>query len=182
MGHPRRKNKYGLTPQQEKFCQAYVDKIGLNETDYIVNAYRSAYNCSVAEDETCRRRGYELLEEGTPTARRIAMLEEQIEKEIIAKAVINREKEIGKCQEIEDLDPNIFYKTSKKTGLPTPKNVWEIPKRFRIYLHPMVVKGKIVWLPDKKIAMSRKDDLTGIKADKNLNINHNLNEFGDIIL
>ena len=41
----RVKNRHGLTPQQELFCQYVVDAYGTDTKGILVAAYRKAYNC-----------------------------------------------------------------------------------------------------------------------------------------
>lgn len=166
-----REKKDGLTPQQEAFCQAYVDGYGCTEREKVVNAYRKAYNCSSdANEETHRRRGYEMLKDGTRTAQRIKMLKDEIAKD----KTIERGKVVTRNVKIMDIDPlaDLFI-TDEVTKKKRPRRLDEIREEVRKLLHPVFVRGKLVWLPDKKLAEKIVIDLMGFESAKEINLNHN---------
>lgn len=63
-------NEFGVTEQQEKFCQAFV------ETGSTIESYRRAYNAEKMAPNTISKRGSELLDNGKITGR-IATLREK---------------------------------------------------------------------------------------------------------
>ena len=69
----------GLTPKQEKFCQAYI------KTGNATESYRAAYNCIKMKPESVNRMAYDLLQDLKITSR-IKELSAEIKNQAIADA------------------------------------------------------------------------------------------------
>ena len=107
----RAKNKHGLTPQQELFCQYVVDAYGNDTKGILVAAYRKAYNCkNDAQANTHYANASRLMANSKIIAR-----VEQLREEQARLASISRERIISDDVSILDLDPLDLWTIDSKT-------------------------------------------------------------------
>lgn len=172
----RKKNKYGLTPQQELFCQAYVDAYGTDEHGILVAAYRKAYNCKSTSKEGTHYTSASLLMKDPKIAQRI----EQLEAEQRRIANISKEQLIDRNVKILTTDPLRLMKLDPTTGNYIARRLNEIPRNLRMLVTPTVIKGRMVYMLDKKTAEQRVIDLCGYDAPKDINVKNSGNMLGEL--
>lgn len=164
----RKKDKNGLTHQQELFCQYVVDAYGTDTRGVLVNAYRKAYNCkSDAKTETHYSHASVLANKDKIRARIEELKRQQAERK-----TIEREDVVTRNVKILDLDPlEEFFKIDEITGKAVPRKLHEIRKEVRKLLNPVVVRGgTLVWLPDKKDAQDKLIGMLGFEKAKDINV------------
>lgn len=172
----RRKNKHGLTPQQEAFCQAYVDAYGTDEHGILVAAYRKAYNCkATAKDDTHYSNASRLMNDSKIVARI-----EQLEEEQRRLCAISKEELISRNAKILRTDPLKLMKLDPTTGNYIAKRLNEIPVNIRMLVTPQVVHGRMVYVLDKKTAQQVLIDLCGYDAPKDINVKNTGNVNGEL--
>lgn len=172
----RRKNKHGLTPQQEAFCQAYVDAYGTDEHGIMVAAYRKAYNCkSDAQAATHYNKAYQLYQRGEIRARI-----EQIEEEQRRPCTVSKDEMISRNAKILTTDPLRLMKLDPTTGNYIAKRLNEIPVNIRMLVTPQVVHGRMMYVLDKKTAQQVLIDLCGYDAPKDINVKNTGNVNGEL--
>ena len=114
----RAKNEYGLTPQQEAFCQYVVDAYGNNPKGILVKAYQMAYNCkSDAKIDTHYSRASNLAKHSKVRARINQLREEQARL-----LTISRDELISEDVELLRIDPLDLWILDAKTNRWRRKN------------------------------------------------------------
>ena len=173
----RIKNKHGLTPQQEAFCQYVVDAYGTETRGILIAAYRKAYNC---KSDVRANTHYELasrLYNNVKIRSRI----EQLQEEQARIATITRDELITRNANKIRLDPlELFYKDNE-TGRLRMKPLDELPKRIREIFN-LDTGGKMTPTINKEAAEDRIIRMLGYDAKKDITIN-GLNPFaGEICI
>lgn len=163
----RKKNKHGLTPQQEAFCRAYVDAYGTDEHGIMVAAYRKAYNCKSTAKEGTHYSSASLLMKDPKITQRIEQLEEE-QRQLVT---VTKEELIDRNAKILKTDPLRLMKLDPATGNYIAKRLNEIPVNIRMLVTPQVIHGRMVYVLDKKTAQQVLIDLCGYDAAKDININ-----------
>ena len=165
----RIKNEYGLTPQQELFCQYVVDAYGNDSRGILVNAYRKAYNCkNDAQAATHYSNASRLMDNSKIIAR-----VEQLREEQSRLASISRELMISDDVSILDLDPLDLWIVDEKTLQWRMRYLHEIPRRIRKILKFTRNGKKIIPDVDKDAARRRLIDVLGYASAKDINITAN---------
>ena len=172
----RRKNKHGLTPQQEAFCQAYVDAYGTDEHGILVAAYRKAYNCKSDALASSHYTKASLLMKEVKIRQRIEQLEEEQRK----LCMVSKEELISRNTKILRTDPLRLMKLDPATGNYIAKRLNEIPVSIRMLVTPQVVHGRMVYVLDKKTAQQVLIDLCGYDAPKDINVKNTGNVNGEL--
>ncbi len=172
----RVKNKHGLTPQQELFCQYVVDAYGTDTKGILVAAYRKAYNCkNDAQANTHYANASRLMANSKIRAR-----VEQLREEQARLASISRERIISDDVSILDLDPLDLWTIDSKTGRWRMRYLHEIPKKTRKLLKFVRVGKNIVPEVDKDAAKKRLIDVLGFAAAKDINVTSQSNVAGEL--
>lgn len=174
----RKKNKYGLTPQQELFCQYVVDAYGSDTKGILVAAYRKAYNCKNDAKASTHYTSASLLMDNPKIAQRI----EELEEELSRPRTIAREKLISDDVAILDLDPLDLWTIDEKTHVWRMRYIHEIPKRTRKLLKFTRNGKRLVPDVDKDAAKKRLIDVLGYASAKDLNITSNNNVSGELMI
>lgn len=172
----RKKNKHGLTPQQEAFCRAYVEAYGTEEHGIMVAAYRKAYNCKSTAKEGTHYTSASLLMKDPKIVQRI----EQLEEEQRRLATISKEELISRNTKILTTDPLKLMKLDPATGNYIAKRLNEIPVNIRMLVTPQVVHGRMMYVLDKKTAQQVLIDLCGYDAPKDINVKNTCNVNGEL--
>lgn len=168
----RKKDKNGLTPQQELFCQYVVDAYGSDTKGILVAAYRKAYNCKSEEKKGWHySRASELMNDGKIQGRIEELREEQSRL-----ASITRDQLVSDDVDIINLDPLDLWTIDGKTGRWRMRTLHEIPKKTRKLLKFVRVGKNIVPEVDKDAAKKRLIDVLGFAAAKDVN----LTQHGDL--
>ena len=162
----RAKNEYGLTPQQEAFCQYVVDAYGNNPKGILVKAYQMAYNCkSDAKIDTHYSRASNLAKHSKVRARINQLREEQARL-----LTISRDELISEDVELLRIDPLDLWILDAKTNRWRMRYIHEIPKKIRGLLKFEVKGSKLVPIIDRDAAKKRLIDLLGYASAKDVNI------------
>lgn len=171
----RKKDKNGLTPQQELFCQYVVDAYGTDTRGVLVAAYRKAYNCkSDAKADWHYSRASELAKNG-----KIAVRIEELREERARLATISRDRIISDDVKILELDPLDLWIFDEKKGVWRMRYLHEIPKEIRKLLKFTRNGKNIIPDVDKDAAKKRLIDVLGYASAKDLNIKTN-NVMGEL--
>ena len=171
----RKKDKNGLTPQQELFCQYVVDAYGTDTRGVLVAAYRKAYNCkSDAKADWHYVRACELAKKGN-----IAVRIDELREERARLATISRERIISDDVKILELDPLDLWIFDEKKGVWRMRYLHEIPKEIRKLLKFTRNGKNIIPDVDKDAAKKRLIDVLGYASAKDLNIKTN-NVMGEL--
>lgn len=162
----RKKDKNGLTHQQELFCQYVLDAYGTDTRGILVAAYRKAYNCkSDAKSETHYSNASRLMNDSKIIARL-----EQLREEQSRYSTISRERLISDDVEILDLDPLSLWIQDERTGQWRMRAPHEIPKKIR-KLIKFVKNGKrLIPDVDKDAAKKRLIDVLGFASARDINL------------
>lgn len=172
----RIKNKQGLTPQQELFCQYVVDAYGTETRGILVNAYRKAYNCkSDAKANWHYARASELAKDG-----KIAVRIEQLREERATLATISRERIISDDVKILELDPLALWIVDENSHQWRMRYLHEIPKDIRRLLKFTRNGRRLVPDVDKDAAKKRLIEVLGYASAKDLNITTKGNMLGEL--
>lgn len=172
----RVKNKYGLTHQQELFCQYVVDAYGNNPKGVLVEAYRRAYNCrNDAKAETHYAKASQLANED-----KIRIRIEQLREEQARLATISRERIISDDVALLEIDPLDLWIQDEKSGKWRMRFLNEIPKRIRKLIKFVRAGKNIIPDVDKDAARKRLIDVLGYASAKELNVNNKGNIIGEI--
>lgn len=172
----RKKNKYGLTPQQELFCQYVVDAYGTDTRGILVAAYRKAYNCKSDTKADWHYSEATKLRQDPKIAQRI----EQLEEELARPRTIARERLISDDVRILDLDPLDLWIIDEKTGLWRMRYLHEIPKDIRRLLKFTRNGKRLIPDVDKDAAKKRLIDVLGYASAKDLNITSTTSHSGEL--
>lgn len=162
----RIKNRHGLTPQQELFCQYVVDAYGTDTRGIIVSAYRKAYNCkSDAKASTHYSSASQLMKDPKITHRIERLREER------AKLVtVSRERIISDDVKILDLDPLSLWIEDDRTHQWRMRYLHEIPKETRRLLKFSRSGRRLIPDVDKDAAKKRLIEVLGYASPKDLKI------------
>lgn len=172
----RVKNKHGLTPQQEMFCQYVVDAYGNDSRGILVRAYRKAYNCKNDAQASTHYVNASKLMNNTKIILRI----EQLQEERARLATISRERIISDDVKILDLDPLSLWIEDDETHKWRMRYLHEIPKDIRRLLKFTRNGKRLVPDVDKDAAKKRLIDVLGYASAKDLNITSNKKMFGEL--
>lgn len=165
----RTKNKHGLTPQQELFCQYVVDAYGSDAKGVLVAAYRKAYNCkSDSKAETHWSNASRLMADSKVKAR-----VEELREERARLATISRERIISDDVRIIELDPLDLWIEDEKTHTWRMRYINEIPKGVRKLLSFKLVGKRLIPNVDKGAAKKRLIEVLGYAKAKDINITGN---------
>ena len=171
----RKKDKNGLTHQQELFCQYVVDAYGNDTRGILVAAYRKAYNCkSDVKADWHYARASELAKNS-----KIAVRIEQLKEERARLATISRDRIISDDVKILELDPLDLWIFDEKKGVWRMRYLHEIPKEIRKLLKFTRNGKNIIPDVDKDAAKKRLIDVLGYASAKDLNIKTN-NVMGEL--
>lgn len=172
----RKKNKHGLTAQQELFCQYVVDAYGTDTRGVLVTAYRKAYNCKNDAKASTHYTSASLLMSDPKIAQRV----EQLQEERARLATISRERIISDDVKILDLDPLTLWIEDEKTHKWRMRYLHEIPKEIRSLLKITRNGKRLVPDVDKDAAKKRLIDVLGYASAKDLNITTNNTVSGEL--
>ena len=161
----RIKNKHGLTPQQEMFCQYVVDAYGTDTRGILVAAYRKAYNCQTDKEYWHYSKASELYKDG-----KIRDRIEQLQEERARLATISRERIISDDVKILDLDPLALWIEDEKTHQWRMRYLHEIPKETRRLLKFTRNGRRLVPDVDKDAAKKRLIEVLRYASAKDINI------------
>ena len=172
----RKKDKNGLTPQQELFCQYVVDAYGNDTRGVLVAAYRKAYNCKSDAKANTHYTSASLLMNNPKIAQRV----EELREEQARLATISREKLISDDVKILELDPLDLWIFDERKKVWRMRYLHEIPKAVRKLLK--FTRGGKGVIPDvdKDAAKKRLIDVLGFSSDKNFNVTTNANMVGEL--
>lgn len=161
----RIKNKYGLTPQQELFCQYVVDEYATDTRGILVAAYRKAYNCRNDAKNATHYTSASLLMNNPKITQRI----EQLREERARLATISRERIISDDVKILQLDPLCLWIEDENTHQWRMRYLHEIPKEIRRLLKFIRNGKRLVPDVDKDAAKKRLIDVLGY-ASTDINV------------
>ena len=140
----RVKDENGLTPQQEKFCQYFVDGYAVDEKGCASAAYRRAYNCKSMKDSAVWVNASRLMND-TKVTLRIQQLKDEA-----AKAHRLTREDIRRIRErVATLDPLELFNVTPGGGLQM-KKLNELPKDLREAISIKYEGGKWVLDFDKQ--------------------------------
>lgn len=165
----RKKDKNGLTHQQELFCQYVVDAYGNDTRGILVTAYRMAYNCKNDAKANTHYCSASLLMKNPKITQRI----EQLQEEARALKSISREQLISEDVDILNIDPLDLWIYDTKTNNYRLRFINEIPKRIRKLIKFARVGKRLIPDVDKDAAKKRLIDVLGYASAKDLNIKTN---------
>lgn len=168
----RIKNEYGLTPQQELFCQYVVDAYGSDTKGILVAAYRKAYNCRNDAKAGTHYSSASLLMDNPKIAQRVQQLIEEQSR----MATITRDEIVSRDIAILNIDPLDLWIEDPKTHAWRMRYINEIPKSVRKLLRFQRVGKRMVPDVDKEAAIKRLIDVLGYDASKD-----NVSAGGNII-
>lgn len=163
----RIKNKHGLTPQQELFCQYVVDAYGSDTKGILVAAYRKAYNCRSEVRENTHYEKASKLNNEVKIRSRIEQLQQQREQE----ASITRERIVSDDVKILDIDPLDLWIEDPKLQCWRLRYINEIPKHIRKLIKFVRVGKRLIPDVDKDAARKRLIDVLGFASAKDINVN-----------
>lgn len=172
----RRKDKNGLTPQQELFCQYVVDAYGSDTKGILVAAYRKAYNCKNDAKANTHYCSASLLMNNPKITQRV----EELKEERARLATISRERIISDDVKILDLDPLSLWIQDEKTQVWRMRLLYEIPKEIRKLLKFTHSGKRIVPDVDKDAAKKRLIEVLGYASAKDINITSNSSAIGEL--
>lgn len=172
----RKKDKNGLTHQQELFCQYVVDAYGTDTRGVLVTAYRKAYNCKSDAKSGTHYTSASLLMKDPKITQRIEQLREEREK----LCTISRERIISDDVKILEMDPLDLWILDEKAHQWRMRYLHEIPKGTRKLLKFIRVGKRMIPDIDKDAAKKRLIDVLGFASAKDLNINTTSNMLGEL--
>lgn len=160
-------NKYGLTAQQEAFCQYVVDAYGCNPKGILVNAYRKAYNCKADSKAESHYQKASQLYKQVKIRSRI----EQLREERARLLTISREEIISEDVSIMRLDPLELWIEDEQTHQWRMRYLNEIPQHIRKFLKFVQRGRRMVPDVDKDAAKKRLIEVLGYASAKDVNVN-----------
>lgn len=173
----RKKDKNGLTAQQELFCQYVVDAYGTDTRGVLVAAYRKAYNCKSDAKANTHYTSASLLMNNPKITQRV----EELREERARLATISRERIISDDVKILETDPLDLWIFDEKKGGWRMRQLHEIPKDIRKLLGFTRIGKGIFPDIDKNAAKKRLIDVLGF-ASKDLNVTTNVNMDGELLI
>lgn len=165
----RSKNKHGLTPQQEMFCQYVVDAYGTDTRGVLVSAYRKAYNCRSDSLPSTHWSNASRLMANSKVKARVEELEEERARMIS----ISREKLISDDVRRIELDPLELWIFDEEKKVWRMRYIHEIPRHTRKLLKFVRSGKRLIPDVDKDAAIKRLIDVLGYASAKDLNITSN---------
>lgn len=174
----RKKNPYGLTPQQELFCQYVVDAYGTDTRGILVAAYRKAYNCKNDAKANTHYSSASILMSNPKITQRV----EQLQEERAKLATISRERIISDDVKILDLDPLSLWILDENTHQWRMRYVHEIPKEIRRLLKFTRSGKRLIPDVDKDAAKKRLIEVLGFASAKDLNVYNSSSLMGEICI
>ena len=169
----QKKDKNGLTPQQEKFCQEVVRaEYSSDGSGVLITAYRKAYNCK-SEGEKPTKTQYEnasRLWNDSKIRARIKEIEEEHRKAL----TLSHAEFVSNDIWLNDLDVLDLMKYDESIGAWRMRRVYEMPKEIRKRV-PFKIdnKGRMIPDLDKEAIRDRLVKVLGFadeKSDVNVNI------------
>lgn len=170
---------YRLFPIYEKFCQHVVDAYGENEKKTLIKAYELANGLPPTPDKKVRDYRYKRASEWMKKQEIIGRCQE-IERELNREKSMSRERVITRNVNILEGDPLITMKEDPETGQYVWRRLNEIPKFWRKYVTPVVLRGRMVYILDKKTAEQRIIDLCGYDSPKEYNVHNTGTTMGEL--
>lgn len=170
---------YKLFPVWEKFCQHVVDAYGENDRKTLIRAYELANGLPPTPDKKERQKRYDKASIWMKNSEIKGRCEE-IERELDAEKTIARERLITRNVNILEGDPIITMKEDPETGQYVWRRLNEIPRHWRKLVTPMVLRGRVVYILDKKHAEQRIIDLCGYEAAKDVNVHSTNSTSGEL--
>lgn len=170
---------YKLFPIWEKFCRHVVDAYGENDKKTLIRAYELANGLPPTPDKKVRQKRYDKASEWMKNSEIRGRCEE-IERELNQERTMSRERIITRNINILEGDPLISMKENPETGMYVWKRLNEIPKFWRKLVVPTPVRGRMVYILDKKAAEQRIIDLCGYDSPKHLNIHSDGSTTGEL--
>lgn len=170
---------YRLFPVWEKFCQHVVDAFGENERKTLIRAYELANGMPPTPDKNVRKTRYNKASDWmkNPDIRGRC---EEIERDREKLLTISPEKLVSRNVKIIEGDPLKLMREDEETGTYVFRRLNEIPRNYRKLVTPTVVRGRVVYILDKKTAERNLIDILGLKKET---LTHNVNrDLTDIAL
>lgn len=170
---------YRLFPVWEKFCQHVVDAFGENERKTLIRAYELANGLPPTPDKNVRKTRYNKASDWmkNPDIRGRC---EEIERDREKLLTISPEKLVSRNVKIIEGDPLNLMREDEETGTYVFRRLNEIPRNYRKLVTPTVVRGRVVYILDKKTAERNLIDILGLKKET---LTHNVNrDLTDIAL
>ena len=170
---------YRLFPVWEKFCQHVVDAFGENERKTLIRAYELANGMPPTPDKNVRKTRYNKASDWmkNPDIRGRC---EEIERDREKLLTISAEKLVSRNVKIIEGDPLNLMREDEETGTYVFRRLNEIPRNYRKLVTPTVVRGRVVYILDKKTAERNLIDILGLKKET---LTHNVNrDLTDIAL
>lgn len=170
---------YRLFPVWEKFCQHVVDAFGENERKTLIRAYELANGMPPTPDKNVRKTRYNKASDWmkNPDIRGRC---EEIERDREKLLTISPEKLVSRNVKIIEGDPLNLMREDEETGTYVFRRLNEIPRNYRKLVTPTVVRGRVVYILDKKTAERNLIDILGLKKET---LTHNVNrDLTDIAL
>lgn len=170
---------YRLFPVWEKFCQHVVDAFGENERKTLIRAYELANGMPPTPDKNVRKARYNKASDWmkNPDIRGRC---EEIERDREKLLTISPEKLVSRNVKIIEGDPLNLMREDEETGTYVFRRLNEIPRNYRKLVTPTVVRGRVVYILDKKTAERNLIDILGLKKET---LTHNVNrDLTDIAL
>ena len=170
---------YRLFPVWEKFCQHVVDAFGENERKTLIRAYELANGMPPTPDKNVRKTRYNKASDWmkNPDIRGRC---EEIERDREKLLTISPEKLVSRNVKIIEGDPLNLMREDEETGTYVFRRLNEIPRNYRKLVTPTVVRGRVVYILDKKTAERNLIDILGLKQET---LTHNVNrDLTDIAL
>lgn len=174
----RKKDKNGLTAQQEMFCQYVVDAYGTDTRGVLVAAYRKAYNCKNNSKANTHYSSASLLMNDPKITQRV----EQLKEERARLATISRERIISDDVKILDFDPLDLWIEDEKTHLWRMRYLHEIPRATRKLLRFTRSGKRLIPDVDKDAAKRRLIEVLGYASAKDVNVTTNSSIRGEILI
>ncbi len=170
---------YMLFPVYENFCQHVVDAFGENKNKTLIRAYELANGLPPTPDKKVRKYRYDQASEWAKKPEIKGRCEE-IEHEREKLLTISPEEMISRNVKILEGDPLNLMKEDSETGTYIFRRLNEIPRNYRKLVTPTLVRGRMVYILDKKTAERNLIDILGLKKET---LTHNVNrELSDIAL
>ena len=170
---------YRLFPVWEKFCQHVVDAFGENERKTLIRAYELANGMPPTPDKNVRKTRYNKASDWmkNPDIRGRC---EEIERDREKLLTISPEKLVSRNVKIIEGDPLNLMREDEETGTYVFRRLNEIPRNYRKLVTPTVVRGRVIYILDKKTAERNLIDILGLKKET---LTHNVNrDLTDIAL
>lgn len=104
----------------------------------------------------------------------------QLEDEMHSLTDIKKEQIIDRNAKILTTDPLRLMKQDPETGQYIAKRLNEIPKNLRQLVTPILVRGRMIYVLDKKTAQQVLINICGYDAPKDINVSNPGNILGEL--